>query len=153
MQRGQIDVSAQRIRQTIVLDVGSPDLRLQRTDVRGKKAVEPQRASFVSRESRSLVQLWRIEDVQSARPGFAATLAFRPALGYWRQLRDHSFSHGVHSLVPYSRMRRAHGRHAARQIKSLLPDNPLRRPLLLPSAGSPEQAQPSVALLQTDPPA
>jgi hypothetical protein len=47
VQRGQVDVLAQRIRQPLVLVVGALDLILQRADLRREQTREPQSFSLL----------------------------------------------------------------------------------------------------------
>ena len=49
MQRGQVDVLAQRIRQPLILGVGACDLRLQSADDRREQAGETQGLPFLRR--------------------------------------------------------------------------------------------------------
>jgi len=61
VKRGEINVFTQRIRQPLVLDIGGSDLRFERANDRRKQPAEAQALSFLSGESRALIQEWRSE--------------------------------------------------------------------------------------------
>ena len=79
VQRGQINVLAERVRQALVLSVGAGHLRLQGADHRRKEAGESQRLPLLRRECGSFVQTWSGEHGYAARLGFMTTHLIRGA--------------------------------------------------------------------------
>ena len=75
VQRGQVDVLIERIRQALVLSVGRLHLSLQSADHRREQAGEAQLFSFLGGEGRALVQQRRGEHCHAPRLGLIAAVS------------------------------------------------------------------------------
>ena len=93
MQSRQECISAQRIRQPLILAPGSFDLCSQGGDVGRQQSVQSQRLSFLRGERRALIQRRRVKHRETSGAGFLRTGGgFRPLRT--RQSWDHYLLHG-----------------------------------------------------------
>ncbi len=94
VQRSQIDVSAQCIRQTPVLNVGALNLSRQRAHIGWNESGEAQGFAFFHCERSPFVELRGVQHGQAARSCLIPGASRRQmALRQRRQQRNHSLSH------------------------------------------------------------
>ena len=84
VQRGQVDILAQGVRQPLVLGIGAGDLSFQRADDGREQTSEAQGFPFLHGEGRPLVEKRRGEHRHSSRLGFMGTHSFRASLSHRR---------------------------------------------------------------------